>query len=64
MSAATWDQYMALSLRVLLDGEIHRSRRIVEGAAELLKLTAEQRQIVIPSGQERGLTAATGPSRT
>lgn len=53
MSAPTWDRYMAPSLRVLLDGEIHRSRRIVEGAAELLKLTAEQRQIVIPSGQEQ-----------
>jgi len=53
MSAPTWDQYMAPSLRVLLDGEIHRSRRIVEGAAELLELTAEQRQVVIPSGQEQ-----------
>lgn len=53
MAAPTWDQYMAPSLRVLLDGEIHRSRRIVEGAAELLDLTPEQRQITIPSGQEQ-----------
>lgn len=53
MSAPTWDQYMAPSLRVLLDGEIQRSRRIVEGAAELLALTPEQRQITIPSGQDQ-----------
>jgi restriction system protein len=53
MSAPTWDQYMAPSLRVLLDGEVHRSRGIVEGAVELLRLTPEQRQIVIPSGQEQ-----------
>jgi len=52
-AAPTWDQYMAPSLRVLLDGEIHRSRRIVEGAADLLGLTTEQRQIMIPSGQEQ-----------
>lgn len=53
MSVPTWDQYMAPSLRVLLDGEIHRNRRIVDGAAELLGLTPEQRQITIPSGQEQ-----------
>lgn len=53
MSAPTWDQYMAPTLRVLLDGEIHRNRRIVEGAADLLVLTDEQRQIAIPSGQDQ-----------
>lgn len=44
---------MAPSLQVLLDGEIHRTRKIVEGAAELLELTDDQRQILIPSGQEQ-----------
>lgn len=49
----TWDQYMAPSLRVLSDGEIHRTRQIVEAAADLLGLTDDQRQILIPSGQEQ-----------
>ena len=53
MSAPTWDQYMAPSLQVLLSGEIKRSRGIVEGAAELLGITDEQRRITIPSGQEQ-----------
>lgn len=53
MAAPTWDQYMAPSLQVLNDGEIRRNRSIVEGAAELLELTDEQRQIVIPSGQDQ-----------
>lgn len=51
MAAPTWDQYMAPSLRVLLDGEIRRNRQIVEGAGNLLALTDEQRQLTIPSGQ-------------
>lgn len=49
----TWDQYMAPCLRVLSDGEVHRTRPIVEAAADLLGVTAEQREIVIPSGQEQ-----------
>lgn len=53
MSAPTWDQYMAPSLRVLLNGEIWRNRVIVEGAAELLGLTDEQRDIKIASGQQQ-----------
>jgi restriction system protein len=54
MSAVpTWDQYMAPSLRVLSDGEVDRTRQIVEAAAELLGVSAAQRQILIPSGQEQ-----------
>lgn len=53
MTAPTWDQYMAPSLRVLSDGEIQRNRAIVEAAAELLQLTDEQRQVMIPSGQHQ-----------
>lgn len=49
----TWDQYMAPCLRVLSDGEVHRTRPIVEGAADLLGVTQEQREILIPSGQEQ-----------
>lgn len=53
MPVPTWDQYMAPSLRVLLDGEIQRGREVVAGAADLLALTDEQRQITIPSGQDQ-----------
>src|SRR4051812_47951155 len=54
MSAVpTWDQYMAPCLRVLSDGEVHRTRPIVETAADLLGVTLEQREILIPSGQEQ-----------
>lgn len=53
MSVPTWDQYMAPSLHVLSDGEVHRTRQIVEAAANLLGVTDEQRLILIPSGQEQ-----------
>ncbi|MBK7625242.1 MAG: restriction endonuclease [Kineosporiaceae bacterium] len=54
MSAVpTWDQYMAPCLRVLSDGEVHRTRAIVVAAADLLGVTEDQRQIQIPSGQEQ-----------
>lgn len=53
MTAPTWDQYMAPSLQVLSDGQIHRARQIVNAAADLLGVTEEQRAEVIPSGQER-----------
>lgn len=44
---------MAPSLRVLSDGGIHRTRPIVEAAADMLGVTQEQREILIPSGQEQ-----------
>lgn len=47
----TWDQYMAPSVRVLLDGEVHRARHIVNQAADLLGVSEAQRQLLIPSGQ-------------
>lgn len=53
MTAPTWEQYMAPSLKVLLDSEIHRSREIVDRAADILGVTVEQRGILIPSGQEQ-----------
>ena len=53
MAVPTWDQYMAPCLRVLSDGDVHRTRPIVEGAADLVGVTQEQRQILIPSGQEQ-----------
>lgn len=52
-SVPTWDQYMAPCLRVLFDGEVHRTRQIVAAAADLLGVTEEQREILIPSGQEQ-----------
>lgn len=53
MSAPTWDQYMAPALQLLVDGEVRRTRQIVEGASELLGLTPDQREILIPSGQQQ-----------
>lgn len=49
----TWDQYMAPSLQVLSDAEVHRTREIVATAADLLGVSDEQRQILIPSGQQQ-----------
>ncbi|WP_300639483.1 restriction endonuclease [Nocardioides sp.] len=49
----TWDQYMAPCLRALEDGQVKRSREIVQAAADLLGVTPEQRAIMIPSGQEQ-----------
>lgn len=51
MSVPTWDQYMAPSLQVLLDGQIRQAREIRAGAADRLGVTPEQRTILIPSGQ-------------
>ncbi len=59
MSVPTWYQYMTPSLRVLSDGEVHRLRHVVEAAADLLGVTAEQRKIMIPSGQEQYLNRGT-----
>lgn len=49
----TWDQYMAPCLRALEDGEVRRTREIVEEAANLLGVTDEVKAILIPSGQEQ-----------
>lgn len=51
----TWGAYMAPALRVLSDGEIHRSRQIIDAAANELGVTEEERQRTIPSGQIRYL---------
>ncbi len=55
----TWDQYMAPCLQVLSDGEVHRTRPIVEAATVLLGVTDEQRAILIPSGQEQWVNRGT-----
>ena len=55
MSAPTWDKYMAPSLQVLEDGEIQRFRDVTGAAAALLGVTKEQREILIPSGQQQYL---------
>jgi len=55
MTAPTWDQYMAPSLRVLADGEVHQFRNLTAAAADLLGVTTEQRAILIPSGQQQYL---------
>lgn len=53
MDMPTWDQYMAPALRVLADGGVHRTRAIVNAAADDLGVTPEQREELIPSGQPR-----------
>ncbi len=54
-SAPTWEQYLAPTLTVLSNGQVWRSRELIREAAELLGVTAEQRRIFIPSGQEQWL---------
>ena len=53
MPAPTWDQYMIPSLHVLVDGQVRRSREIVDRAADLLQLSETDRAVLIPSGQEQ-----------
>lgn len=53
MSVPTWEQYMAPSLRYLADGEVRRTREIIDAAGEMLCLSDEQRQLVIPSGYQQ-----------
>lgn len=44
---------MIPSLQVLADGEVHRARAITDAAADVLGLTGEDREALIPSGQPR-----------
>ena len=53
MPAPTWDQYMIPALHVLVDGQVRRSREIVDRAADLLQLSEIDRAVLIPSGQEQ-----------
>ncbi len=53
--APTWDQYMLPALKVLADGEVQRARQICNAAADLLDVSAEEREVLIPSGQQRYL---------
>lgn len=50
-----WEQYMAPALTVLADGQVRRSRDIVEAAADLLGVSADQRAELIDSGMPRYL---------
>ena len=51
--APTWDQYMLPALRILADGNVHRARYICNAAADLLNVSAEEREVLIPSGRPR-----------
>src|SRR5699024_12396600 len=42
-----------LSLHVLVDGQVRRTREIVARAADLLQLSETDRAVLIPSGQEQ-----------
>ena len=53
MPAPTWDQYMIPALHVLVDGQMRRTREIVDRAADLLQLSETYRAVLIPSGQEQ-----------
>lgn len=58
MPAPTWDQYMIPSLKVLLDGQVRKTREVVSAAANVLAVTEEHRAIFIPSGQEQWMNRA------
>lgn len=58
MPAPTWDQYMIPSLKVLLDGQVRRTREVVAAAADVLAVSEEHRAIFIPSGQEQWMNRA------
>lgn len=49
----TWEHFMAPSLRVLSDGALHRARDIRAAVAEMLALSEDARDELIPSGQRR-----------
>ena len=53
--APTWDQYMLPALKVLADGEVQRARYVCNAAADILNVSAEEREVLIPSGQQRYL---------
>src|SRR5699024_999036 len=53
MEIPKWHEFMAPSLQILTDGEVHKARAINNAAADLLGVTAEQRAELIPSGQPR-----------
>lgn len=52
-SVPTWERFMAPSLKVLSDGQLHRSRDIREAVADALALSSVARDELIPSGQRR-----------
>lgn len=54
----TWDEFMAPSLLVLSDGNVHRAREINNAAADFLAVTPEQRTELLNSGQPRYLNRA------
>lgn len=45
MTVPTWDQYMAPSLQVLSDGDVHRLRQLVVAEADLLEVGPEERPV-------------------
>lgn len=58
MSVPTWDQFMIPSLNVLLDGEVHKAREVATAAADVLGVSEQDREILIPSGQEQWVNRA------
>ena len=51
MPAPTWDQYMIPALHVLVDGQMRRTREIVDRAADLLQWRTDRQSS--SSGQEQ-----------
>ena len=49
----TWEQFVVPVLTVLSDGETHAARQIHAATAEVVALSDEARQELIPSGQRR-----------
>ncbi|WJY69103.1 restriction endonuclease [Corynebacterium auris] len=55
MTARTWDEYLTPCLKVLEDGDIYRRRDLVIAAADIMRISEDERSVVIASGGARYL---------
>lgn len=53
MVAKTWDDYMIPCLKVLVDGEVHRRRDVINTAADAMGISEAERAVTITSGELR-----------
>lgn len=53
MAVPTWDQFMAPVLRVLLDGQVRKSRELYALVADAVGLTEDDRKELVGSGQAK-----------
>jgi restriction system protein len=53
MALPTYEMCMLPFLRILLDGNEHRFRDVIDTAANHFGLTTEEREQILPSGNQR-----------